>query len=429
MIANLFSRTKKWLSGSPQAVNYGIDGILVAGALSVASNNNNLFALRLGATDLQLSMLQFLPAILTVILLIPAGILADSLKNKRRMMTLLLVLAGVFFITVSLSPLLQAHNVYFFLIFLALALISANGMYNLAWQAFFPEVVKEESRNSVLTFRARMTMLVSLIVPLAVGTILTAIPSYDGRILAHQGFYILAGVMLLINVLHIKKLKAVVPAMPKKVSLAEIKVAGSRLIRNKQFIIFTLAILFFHMAWHIDWTLYFIGQANYLQMNAFFLSLTPVSGMVAQLITLKFWSKRNTKHGVDSSMTFGIFGLVVNPIAIIVGIALPHPFGIAAFLTLHFIAMLSFANITLTLFQCLLKVVDTEYRSVFISIYTCLITLSNGVMPVLGVMLYQSLGSNARALQHAFAIVFVIRIIAGLVWIARLKYVKSAGVI
>jgi len=421
----LISRTKKHLVANPQSVTYGIDGILVAGALSIVANNNNLFAQRLGATDFQLSMLQFLPAILTFFLLIPAGLMADSLKNKRRMMTLALILAGAFFAVVSFSPFLPVHNVYFFLTFLALALVSANGMYNLAWQAFFPEVVKEENRNKVLTFRARMTMMVSLVVPLSVGTILTAIPGYDGKIRAHQAFYVLAAVLLFANVFHIKKLKAIIPAVPKKVSFTEMKIAGKRLLRNKPFIIFTLAILFFHMAWHIDWTLYFIGQANYLQMNELLLSLTPVSGMIAQLITLKFWSKRNTKHGVDSSMTYGVFGLALNPIAIIVGIALPHPFGIMAFLMLHFIAMFTFANITLTLFQCLLKVVDEEYRSFSISIYTCLITLSNAIFPMVGVMLYRSLGANARGLQFAFAIIFVMRIAAGVVWLLRLKINKN----
>ena len=422
MIQNLLFRVKGRFTASPQSVNYGIDGILVAGALSIVANNNNLFAQRLGATDFQLGMLQFLPAILTFFLLIPAGLFAGSLKNKRRMMTLLLILAGVFFATVSLSPFLPIHNVYFFLAFLALALVSANGMYNLAWQAFFPEVVQEQNRNTVLTFRARMTMMVSLVVPLSVGTILTAIPGYDGKIRAHQIFYVLAAAMLLANVFHIKKLKAIVPAVQKKVSLTEMKTAGKRLLRNKPFIIFTLAILFFHMAWHVDWTLYFIGQANYLQMNEFLLNLTPVSGMVAQLITLKFWSKRNTRLGVDSSMTYGVFGLALNPIAIIVGIALPHPFGIAAFLMLHFIAMFTFANITLTLFQCLLKVVDEEYRSFSISIYTCLITLSNALMPLVGIRLYHALGANDRGLQLAFAIIFVVRIAAGVVWLLRLRH-------
>ena len=425
---HLLARIKKLATDQPLSMNYALDGILVAGALSIVANNNNLFAQRLGASAFHLSMLQFLPAILTFFLLIPAGLMADSLKNKRRMMTLVLLLAGGFFGVVSLSPFVPGHNVYFMLVFLALALVSANGMYNLAWQAFFPEVVVEESRNKVLTFRARLVMVVSLVAPLSVGTILTAIPSTEGKIRAHQGFYVLAAVMLLANVFHIKKLRAVMAATPKKVSLAELKTAGKRLVKNKPFILFTGAILFFHMAWHVDWTLYFIGQANYLQMNELLLSLTPVSGMVAQLITLKFWSKRNTRRGVDSSMTYGIFGLALNPIAIIVGTALPHPFGIVAFLTLHFIAMFTFANITLTLFQCLLRVVDEEYRSFSISIYTCLITLSNGVMPVLGVSLYHSLGANARGLRLAFAIIFVMRILAGIIWILRMKSTKAMSI-
>ena len=423
MIKKLFSNGWQFIRPSPLSINYGIDGLLVAGALSIAGTNNNLFALRLGASDIQLSMLQFLPHFLTFLLLIPAGLIADSLKNKRRMMTLMLILAGIFFAIVSISPLVPVHNIYFFLVFLALALVSAGGMYNLSWQAFFPEVVTEEVRNTVLTFRARMTLLVSLVVPLSVGSILLAIPSYEGKIRAHQAFYILAAILLVANVFHIRKIKAVLPVVPKKVSFAELKAAGKRL--SKPFVFFTLAVLFFHMTWHIDWTLYFIGQATYLQMNELLLNLTPVSGMVAQLITLKFWSKRNTKHGVDSSLTFSIFGLALNPIAVILGTSLSHPFGIVIFLTLHFVAMLTFANITLSLFQCLLKVVDEEYRSFSISIYTCLITLSNAVMPLVGVFVYRSFGANVNGLRSAFGVIFVLRIFSGLVWVLRVKYTKK----
>jgi len=269
-----------------------------------------------------------------------------------------------------------------------------------------------------------MTMIVQLIAPLAVGAILTAISSNSGKIAAHQLFYILAAVMLITNAFHIRKIKAVKPNEPKRISFAEMKTAAKRLAGNKKFIIFALVILFFHATWQIDWTLYFIGQANYMQMNELLLSFAPVGSMVAQLITLKFWSKLNTKRGVEFTLTFGIFGLTINTIAMMVGVSLPAPFGIIVFLTLHFIAMLTFANITLSLFQCLLKVVDEEYRSFSISIYTCLITLSNAVMPMIGVLMYRGFGGDLNGFRYAFMVVFSLRIVAGLLWMLRNKYAK-----
>jgi len=433
MIANITKRirqgffsTRSFVRTQTLSVNYGIEGILAVGALSIVGNNNNLFAQRLGADDFQLSLLQLVPNLLILLLLIPAGIFADSLRNKRIMIAVTMVVAGIFYSLVSATAFVPVHTVYIFIIVLSVATVSGAGMYNLSWQSFFPEAVEEGRRNMVLTFRARMTMIVQLVVPLVVGAILTAIISTEGKIVAHQAFYLLAAVLLFSNAFHLRKIKSVNPSEPKSISFAEMKIATGRLVRNKKFLIFTFVLLFFHATWHMDWTLYFIGQANYLQMNEFLLGLTPVGGMAAQLITLRFWSKLNTKKGVEHTLTFGIFGMATHAIAMIVAVSLPAPFSIITFLFLHFVAMLTFANITLSVFQNLLKVVDEEYRSFFISVYTCLITLSNAVMPMVGVLLYRALGDDLNAFRYTFVIVFALRIGAGLLWLWSKKKIASA---
>ncbi|MCL1863959.1 MAG: MFS transporter [Defluviitaleaceae bacterium] len=422
---------RSFVATQPITVKYGIDGILTLGAVSMASNNNNLFAQRLGADDFQLSMLQFMPQMLSLLLLIPMGLFADSLSNKRRMLCFALVMAGVFFAVAGSAAFLPVHMVYFFIGFLSLATVSI-GMYNLAWQSYFPEVVPEgvlagsENRNDVLTFRARMTMIVSLVVPLSVGAILTAIASEEGKIAAHQVFYILAAVMLIANAIHFKKIKAIKPATPKRVSFAEMKTAARRLSKNKLFVYFSLTILFFHMMWHADWTLFFIGQRNYLGMNEVLLSLTPVGAMITQLLTLKYWSRNNARQGVEWPLAYGMAGLAFSPLAIIVGVSIPHAgVGIAAFLLMHAAGQMAFANITLNLFQCLLKVVDEDYRSFSISVYIMFITLSNAVMPVVGVAIYRGLGGNREALIYTFAMFFVLRFVAAGLWLLYVKHAEK----
>ena len=424
LMKKLILQGRHFIKTQPLSVNYGIDGLLVVGAMAIAANNNNLFAVRLGATADQLAMLHFFPSIFALVLLIPAGVFSDSLRNKRRMISIMLLLAAFFFVVVSTSAFVPIHTVSFFLIFFALAAVSVNGLYNLAWQAFFPEAVPEKERNTVLTFRARMTMIVSLVAPLAIGGILVSIPSDEGKIITHQIFYLLAAVLLVVNALHFKKIKAVMPAEPKRISWSEMKTAGRRLVGNKQFILFTLVILFFHMTWHMDWTLYFVGQERYLEMNELLLSLTPAGGMLAQLLTLKFWSKKSARQGPDRPLKYGILGLALNPVAMIVGTSLPNPAGTIVFLILHFVATLAFANIMLNVFQCLLKVVDEEYRSFSISIYTCLIMLSNAIMPRVGVVIYNGFGGNLNALRMTFVIAFVLRIAATGLWVLRVRYFK-----
>ncbi|MCL2357638.1 MAG: MFS transporter [Defluviitaleaceae bacterium] len=425
---------KSFRQTNPLTIRYGIDGILFPGAVAIASNNNNLFAQRLGADEFQLSMLQFLPHMLSLVLLVPMGLLADSVSNKRRLLSAALVLAGIFFAVAGGANFVPVYAVYFFLGFLALANVSV-GIANLSWQSYFPEVVPEnawdegvrESRNNILTFRARMTMIIQLVAPLTIGIILTSIVSDTGKLAAHQVFYVLAAVLLISNAVHFRKIKAVRPAEPKRISFAQMKTAARRLSKNKLFILFALVILFFHMTWHVDWTLYFIGQRNYLQMNEFLLGLTPVVAMIAQLVTLKRWSRKNSREGVERPLVWGILGLAIAPIAMIVGVSMPWQFvGVPIFLLLHATGMLAFSTVTLNIFQCLLKVVDEEYRSFSISVFIVLTTLSNAVMPVVGVAMYRGFGAavgNARTgLIIAFAIVFVARIIAAGTWTLYVKY-------
>jgi len=420
-IGRQFGRARSFASNNPVAANYAIDGLLVFGALNLAGSNNNIFAQRLGAGDYHLTMLQFLPQIINLFIIIPAGLFADSLRSKARMVSWALIAASFFFVIVATISFVTDQPLYFFLVFLALA-NAASMVYNIAWMGFFPEVVEPERRNIILTLRSRVGILISLVAPLISGSILAAIPGEEGKIIAHQVFYGIVALMLIANAFHLKKIKATNPAPPKKLKLEEIKKAGSRLIRNKPFIIFTGAALFFHMTWHLDWTLYFIGQANYLYMNEFQLSLTVAGSTFGQFVTLKFWSARNQRHGVELPMTFGILGFALTPVAMTVSTALPIGAGPTVFLVLHTVAMMFTVTVGLNLFQCLMSVLDEEYRSFSVSIYTCLMTLSNAIMPIVGVAIYRSFGGNIVGLRITFAIVFALRLCAAGLWWLRVKY-------
>ncbi|MCL2605593.1 MAG: MFS transporter [Defluviitaleaceae bacterium] len=424
MLKMISARIRAFAVGNPLAVRYGVDGLLIMGAISIAVNNHAIFALRMGAGDFQLSMIQFLPQILNMIFFIPAGLFADSLINKRRMLSGALIMAAAFFMMAGLSAFVTVHTVYLFLGFVAMANVCI-GMYNLSWQAYFPEVVAEDRRNAVLTFRARITMIISVLMPLVSGGILASVQSHEGKVIVHQIFYAVVGLLLITNAVWLRKIKAVMPAAPKRVSGAQFKAAVKRLAGNKPFIGFGAVALFFHITWHMDWTLYFIGQANYLHMNEFLLSLTGVGATLAQLVTLAFWSRKNARYGVEKPVTFGILGLALCPIAMILALSVPARMGIPVFLAANFIAHMAFATIALNFFQCLIKVVDKEYRSLSISLYSVFIVASNAVMPVAGVALYRVLGGNMYALRNTFWIVFFLRIIAALVWRLRIYVMKK----
>jgi len=106
----------------------------------------------------------------------------------------------------------------------------------------------------------------------------------------------------------------------------------------------------------------------------------------------------------------------------IVAVSLPVSVGPHLFVVFHMIAHIPFCAITLNLFQCLLQVVDDEYRSLTMSVFACLICFSNAIMPVAGVALYHALGGDINGLRFTFGIIFVLRIIAAGLWLLRWKF-------
>jgi len=406
---------------NPVAVRYITDGLLAVGAVNIAASNFNLFAVRLGANDFQLSLVQFLPHIFTLLILIPGGLLMDSLHNKKRIVIIMMLVVMLGYIFCAVSPFAGFYSIQFFLGSLALT-GGAVALYNIAWQSFFPSIVSVDTRNLVLTLRTRVTLIISMISPLLVGIILTRINNINGKILAHQVFFISSVLLFTLAVLNFKRFRTtrqrVLQAEPqRRISLFEIKSAVKSLIHNKQFLLFAAAALFFHMTWHFDWTLYFIGQVNYLKMNEFQLGLVGLGAAAIQLLTLKFWSRKNERFGVVFPFTFGILGLSLCPVFMIVSVSLPLSLGPHLFIILHTLAHIPFCVVTLNLFQCILLVVDTQYRSFYISVFTCFLCLSNAVMPVIGVVLYHYLGGDLNGFRYTFAIIFALRIIAALFWL------------
>ncbi|MDR2750211.1 MAG: MFS transporter [Clostridiales bacterium] len=397
---------------------YVIEGILLSIVSTILSNNNNLFANRLGANDYQLGLLSSIPQLVNILILLPGGVIADSLKNKKRMVLGTISASGVLYLAIGLATGFAQNQ---FIAFLALFATSAGTttLYSISWQSLFPDVISIEKRNKTLTLRTFGVMLISVISPLATGSILSSIGTNEGKIAAHQTFFVLVGVLTFVQVFALSRLKPQNAPKPQGMSLKALKEAGAALLRNKRFIYFASVTIFFYMTWHMDWTLFYIGQTQYLGFNEFQLALATVLAGLAQFLTLRFWSRVNERKGVIFAMLFGVLGLAFPPISMIVGVSLPQPLGKIVFLVMYTISCLGFATVTLNVFQCLLQVLDEKNRALSISIFTVFSSLSNACLPMFGVMLYKWLGGNLSGLKMTFAIIFVLRIIAAGLWFKR----------
>ena len=216
---------------------YMLEGISCTLAFNIVSNNNLLFMLRLGASDYNLGMIHLVPQALNMLILLPGGIIADSLSNKKNMVVISVGLMAFFYIVTMFSPYLGAMGIVWFLAGLSLS----SGMftlYNISWQSFFPEVIPPRERNRTLTVRATWRLIPAILIPLITGFILASINENGAKISAHQSFYMVSAFFAAVQIFILRKIKPKAPSPAAGINLDNLKKAASMLAKNKRFLFF-----------------------------------------------------------------------------------------------------------------------------------------------------------------------------------------------
>ena len=398
---------------------FTIEGIVFTLVNNMIHNNNNLFALRLGASDMEISLLTTFSQIVGLIFLIPGAVITDRMPNKRRMVIISLCLLAVSYMFIGFVP---AFGEYRFLAFLILLSISVCPLtiYNTSWQAYFSDVIAVEYRNRVLSKRIGGTFFAGIVVSMVTGVLLASATEPETKIMIHQLFFWMAGVLLLFQIFALSRINNTNNIDVKNsIGLKDVKKSIVGLFTNKMFLGFFATALFFYLTWHLDWTLYFIGQVRYLGMNEAWLSYAGIGGTLVQFLSVGFWSRINDKMGVRFGLILGGVGIACGSLSMIVSTSVPTTIGPTVFLVLNTVCNLTFATIPLNILQCLLQVIPENNKTLNISIYTVFISLSNAFMPMLGVKMYTALGADLKGLQLSYLIIFSIRLISIGLWVLR----------
>lgn len=406
-------------------VLFAIEGLLITLVNNLVGNYNNLFATRLGANDFELSLVTTLPQLVGMLVLIPGGILTDRMPNKRNMVILSLALISGAYFLIGFTPMLGHLRLILFLVLLSVSTAPMT-VYNISWQAYFSDVVvKNEAINSILTVRNGINFLVGVIVPLVCGAILASAETVGKKLLWHQIYIWLAALSLILQIFVLKRIHSEQKDFATGIGFKEIKTALSELVANRRFLGFVGVALWFYMSWHIDWTLYFLGQVNYLGMNEAWLSYVNIGGAIVQFVTIGFWSRLNRKKGIRFSIIFGSLGMTSFPVIMIIATSLPGMYARPAFVVMNALSNIAFATVYLNIQQMLLEVLPEKNKTLNISLYTMLVMLSNAFMPMAGVALYSFMGADLKAFQTVYCIIFFMRMIAASLWFVRWRLVRN----
>ena len=124
---------------------------------------------------------------------------------------------------------------------------------------------------------------------------------------------------------------------------------------------------------------------------------------------------------------FACLGLFLCPVMVATMLFLPMGARVPYFILLGLIGNIPQGMISMCTVQMLLQVTPVKNRALIVSIYTLFITLSNSLLPLLGVWLYTCLGANARALGLICVFVAIARAGVVLLMTGRYRRLKKSG--
>jgi len=407
---------------------FSIEGLLYQFTVSMGGSGGfgtNLYATNLGATDTQIGMNQLITNCTAVLLMLPIGILSDRMKNAKTVPISLMLFMGVTFILYGTVPNMGQNRIVFFFLFLALT-AGIVAEYNVIWQAFFGDITPEQERNSVYTFRSRFCFLFATAIPLLCGALLTAQPDADHKLFILRIFYYICSAACFANAFVLSRIPGgqrspeLIASQP-KLSLPVLKEILSTLVHDKRFVRYFICIMFFYVTWHVDWSMWYISQINYVGLTEVQLSIFTACQAILQLFFIGFFGKMVEKKGLQFTFLFTILSLVFCPVLMLVSVCFPVNLRPAFFIIAGGPVMIGQACAALCTVQMLLKVVPEKNRSLIVSLNMLFVTLSNGVMPFLGVQLYNAMGGDFAAFIFFNIIVLLGRSTSMLIFIIRYK--------
>jgi Na+/melibiose symporter-like transporter len=397
---------------------FALEGCCLQFISSVNGLGNTIYATNLGATDTQIGLVQMMSNIMAVALLLPVGMWGNRSKTPGRVPYIMLLFVSAMYLCYGSVPALAKQNpmpLYFVFLSLTAGIIVTFGA---PWQAFFAGCTTQEQRNDVFTFRNKFMFFVGFAAPLVFGALLSAAPDQTHKLLVLRCFYYANAALAFVQALLIRRLDIDFGALKetetvhKRESMPKVLLGA---LQDRRFVSFLVFIVIFYMSWHFDWSIWYIAQTRYCGMNEAHLSYCNAFASLAQLACIGCWGRLNRRRGVFYTFHLGIIGLLAGGAAMFAALFCPP--GVSPWVVIVFNTAANglSACVGLCVLQMLLSQMPKGNEALLISFYTLLTMISNSLMPLVGVKVYEALGADLHAIRLTFGCMLLWRV-AVLLW-------------
>lgn len=386
-----------------------LHGALGALALNAVQPFLGIFAIRLGASNLEVALLSALPAVVGVVALPWGGRWLDRFRRRLPPAVALLLLARAGFLALAAVPWLGGPWAPELLVaVVALSQLPAT-LANLAWQALVADVIPPERRGQAMAERQRVMGLIGLLTALAGGAALDRLPYPAG----YQAAFVAGWALGLAEAWALARMVEAVPhrARPQRAAAPAPALALARAaLADPAFRRFTWASVVFHVGWQMPWPLFTRYDVSVLGANNAWMSAFTVANTLPSVLTYGAWARLAERRGTMTALFLAVVGLSTFPLAYALG---PGLWG--ALVAKAWVGLFA-SGVQLLLLQALWEVTPTAQRAAYMASYHALTGAAGVAAPLLGAALLDATGFRA-----AFLAAFALRLCGGLglLWARR----------
>lgn len=339
-----------------------------------------VFIVRLGASNLLVSQLTSMPAVIVALLSIPAGLFVESQRDLMRVTNWSLFARQICFLLVALIPfLVSSHLAEATVIIWALQAVPTAFM-GPAWTTVAAEVIPSNRLPSV---NGNRWALVSLVTAVAV--------AISGHILERLVFPInyqivfaisFLGGLLSIYFFSLIKLPPSLPLPAKEITTAQrLRAYVRSFAETPIFLRYLLAAFVLRFALGLPAALYSIYWVRHLDASDLWIGWQTMAGQIALIVSYFLWGKVSSRVGHHTVLVACIIGMGFYPV--LTGL-------VSAQVLLPAVALVQGAFITgvnISLFDTLLQVCPAEKRPSFVALNTVFANLAIFSAPMIGSLL------------------------------------------
>ena len=379
------------------------NGVLNSVAANLVAPFTVIFALKLGANNVQTALLSSGPAIAGLLVLIPGARWVDRHNDRFRLTATLMAANRLFFLLMAAVPFLVPPVQATAFLLLVTVMNAPGAVANAAWQSTMAQVIAPDRRADAFASRNKAMNLWGTATALLAGALLDVIPSPWGYQLMFAGAFLVAlGEVNVFLQLRPRGNPTPAEAVPIPLSttdqvfvppanetlplLHRLRHQVNEIRSNKRFVQYTLASVIFYFGWQTPWTIFSLYQVKELGASNFWISLLALLNTGGSLMGYGFWVKRIERKGNLFALWLSALPLVAVPFTY----AFSHSLLAIAVMTIFIGITLS--GLTIALFNSLLEATPHQNRTSYIAYYNTAITVTSIAAPLWGVFLYTGWG-------------------------------------